>query len=207
MNRLFLILSILALTGCADERSALIADYVQTTSNVKNFSLVHIENMDVISASDSLDILEANYERNKKAFLQSYKDLMRSSVSINSSQHDRLSMQSTTSESGSLDNKTDRTKTINIDTIAWISELERRAKSGNAAALVYQQKELNELKTIQKLITKYKANPNIVLARTAKVTYSINDPVLEDVKHEVTKTFIFSPDNERIFDVVKRTWR
>lgn len=152
----------------------------------RDFSLKHISSLGSITASDSLELLDAEYLSKKKKFILEYNVLINASQSLKSNQEERNLVQAAAS-----------------DQLAWISELEKRANKGTASALMYKQREIIEMRTIANRIVRYNGDPGKVLARKAKVTYTIKNPLRKDALQEMTRTFIFSPDNKKVLDVIK----
>lgn len=142
--------------------------------------------MGSISASDSLQILGEEYIDKKEQFILDYNVLINTSQALKKVQEERNLVHIAAS-----------------DQLAWISELEERAQKGTSSALVYKQREIMELRSIASRIVRYQAEPGTVLARKAKVTYTIKNPLQNNAIREMTRIFIFSADNKKVLDVIK----
>lgn len=202
MKPLFIVVLVLLFFGCSDRRSDLVSNYLRQHGYPNpevTISVKRIVNLANLSAGDSLEILEADYDRKKEKFIREYNDLMKSSLALKRNQTERSLIQSSINDGQASIILAD---SLNNDRLGWISELEKRATEGNAAALINKQKQLVELKRIAGLITKYRANPNVILARTAKVTYTVTNPALDNNFQEITRTFVFSNDHKKILDVI-----
>ncbi len=150
------------------------------------FSLKHILSIGNISGSDSLQILAEEYISKKKKFILDYNALINTSLALKKSQDERNLVHKAAS-----------------DQLAWLSELEKRAEKGTSSALVYKQREIMELRTIASRIVRYQAEPGKILARKAKVIYTIRNPLRNDTIQEMTRTFIFSADNKKVLNVIR----
>lgn len=183
------LLIVITLNGCDDNRSSVINEYVENRGGVeifRDFSLKHISNLGSITASDSLEIVDADYILKKKKFIQEYNVLINASQSLKNNQEERNLVYAAAS-----------------DQLAWISELEKRADKGTASALMHKQREIVEMRTMANRIVRYKADQGKVLAKKAKVTYTIRNPLQKDALQEMTRTFIFSADNKKVLDVIQ----
>lgn len=188
-SNLFLFLIGIILMGCADERADVIASYVQSRGKAEifnGFTLKHIRSLGSISASDSLEILGDEYIRKKKKFIQDYNVLISTSQSLKRVQEERNKVHASAN-----------------DQLIWVSELEKRAAEGTASALVFKQRELMELRTIANRMARYNADPGMVLARKAKITYTIKNPLTNETNREMSRTFIFSTDNKKVLAVIE----
>ncbi len=212
MKYLTLLSAALIILGCTDERSTVIADYVQTNGNIKtdmSFSLKTIEDLGEVYGRDSLAIatplfgeMKSRVINNSFSRIETYKTLCAStSRSIQDYKTNAIWKRvygadlktkiaeeeaSLAKYQATLKSEVDFVSKIQNDSIPWIDEVEK-LDVGRA---------YNQIK-------KYEANPDIVLAHKTKVTYSIINPLLNNAKQEVTKTFAFSPDNKKILSVIE----
>lgn len=189
----------LLLLGCSDERSQVVVDYLlyqNKKDTAIQVSVKRIEAIDNISARDSLEILEVEYDRKREKFIRGYNDLMLSSQSLKNNMSERSKIQSAINGQPLIADLADST----TQRLVWIDALEKRAVDGNAAAMIYKQKQLVELRKIAERINRYEEDPGDILARTALVTYSIKNANNEKAD-AVTKTFVFSEDGKRVLNV------
>lgn len=189
----------LLLLGCSDERSQVVVDYLlyqNKKDTAIQVSVKRIEAIDNISARDSLEILEVEYDRKREKFIRGYNDLMLSSQSLKNNMSERSKIQSAINGQPLISDLADST----AQRLVWIDALEKRAVDGNAAAMIYKQKQLVELRKIAERINRYEENPGDILARTALVTYSIKN-ANDEKADAVTKTFVFSEDGKRVLNV------
>lgn len=184
----------LILVGCTDERSQVVVDYLllqHKNENVIQASVKKIVAIENISARDSLEILEVEYDYKREKFIRGYNDLMLSSQSLKNNMDERSKVQSAINGQALAADSADSI----AQRMVWIDALEKRAVEGNAAAMIYKQKQLVELRKIAQRINRYEEKPGDILARTARVTYSIKN---DDQEMEATKTFVFSADGKHV---------
>lgn len=180
-----------------------------------SFSLKKIKQLESITAQDSLDILIPDYARLKDKFIVDYNR----QVKINSNQLEilednvlayqtkpdykktytkaerderinefNLLIENTKSKIADL---TDQVEKVKNDSINSIDDFEKRAGD-----------ELIELRNMGDRIQSYKTKPELVLANTCKVTYKIKNPLMNNVKQEITKTLVFSADYKKVLTEV-----
>lgn len=212
MKKVYFPLILLMIFGCTDEREKVIGDYVQTIGNVKtdmSFSVRKLKELEPITAKDSIDILTKDYARQKDEFIITFNR----QITVNKSQlevleyniqnyqtnfpgklskselQDRLDDFNKHKEEtkSRIDDLTDQVEKVQNDQINQIANFDDRAG-----------KELVGLKLINDRINSYEANPGLALANRCRVTYKIKNPLMNKAKQEITKVFIFSPDNKKI---------
>jgi len=212
MKRLYFLLILLIIFGCTDEREKVIGDYVQTIGNVKtdmSFSVKKLKELEPITAKDSVEILTADYTRLKDEFITSFKRQVKISENqlevleyniknyqtnfsgnlSKSELEDRIAdfnkhIEETKTRMADL---TDQIEKVQNDQINEITDFENRAGE-----------ELVQLKSINDRKSRYQSNPELVLANRCRVTYKIKNPLMNKAKQEITKIFVFSPDNQNI---------
>ncbi len=180
---------LIALIGCADERDEVVAKYVESRGDIEifnHFSLKHIRSQGSISAGDSLQVLEEEYNAKKRKFILDYNVLINTSQALSKFEEERNLVQAATGSQ-----------------LTWITELEQRAAKGTSSALVHKQKQIIELRVIANRMARYQADPGKTLARKAKVSYTIKNPLQNDAIQEMTRIFIFSSDNKEVLGVIE----
>jgi len=198
--------------ACTDKREKVIGDYVQTIGNVKtdmSFSLKKIKQLGSVTAQDSLDILAREYEKEKDEFIVS----RNRQIKISKSQLEILENNVETFQTKPQGNYTKKEietriaefKTIIENTTARIEDLTDQVNKVESNSLdgmddfdTRASKELIELRNMQLRMQKYQSEPTLVLANKCRVTYKIKNPIMNNVKQEITKIFVFSSDNKKI---------
>ncbi len=194
------ILPILLLISCSDERSVVITTYLEGYSRGEvnlSYHVKRVKSLDRIFAEDSLSILEASYELKKNKFFREHNELTQVSLSLKNDKAEKEWIQSIIN-----DNQHKIEEVANLSDTLTNPDLVVRAMKGNAVALIQKQKQLIELKMIANSISKYRTNPNVLLASIFRVTYTVKYPSPIDKLEEVSKTFVLSPDETRVLKVL-----
>ena len=175
----YILISILIISCSTDPREAVIADYVQIIDGTKtnmDFKLLKFISTDTIKGADQYD--------KKLRILKGVIDLSVGSIKRAQDEYDKYQSYSATYRSvyKSMleDAKESRIKRIN--------ELENFPSSNSK---------------LLEVIDRYEGVSEKTLGFIAKCTYRINNPLLNSVEQEITKTFVFSADNSSILSTLE----
>ena len=182
----YILISILIISCSTDPREAVIADYVQIIDGTKtnmDFKLLKFISTDTIKGADSAKYYQDQYDK-KLRILKGVIDLSVGSIKRAQDEYDKYQSYSATYRSvyKSMleDAKESRIKRIN--------ELENFPSSNSK---------------LLEVIDRYEGVSEKTLGFIAKCTYRINNPLLNSVEQEITKTFVFSADNSSILSTLE----
>jgi len=193
LSAIFALISILfSCTNMSKEKN-LIKDYEQNfDGTITDLSLkIHdIERTRTIFASDSLTIASKYLETKRASKIAELK------IAISGDKEDiRISAKKLT----------DRKKLYEWEINYFenkIASKEESIKNWQDAIANYEGDCKNTfLEETYNNVQKYKANPSSILAYEYKVTYSIKNPFLNNVKQTITKNYIINPSLTKILDV------
>lgn len=188
---LFLLIFIVLFGSCEkSQEEQLISNYEQTIGNAKmdlNFNLKNLEKIRDITAQDSLDILKPEFEEKKKAKLDELKENMQEEKEMISEYKAELE-----------------------DAIKNEPYLVDSRKSN----LEYRQELLEQTEKYIKLyqtdcqgtflepaynsIKQYEETPAKLLATEYDVTYTIENPLLNNEEQEINKKYILNSDRTEV---------
>lgn len=189
-------MSVCLFIGCASKEEGAIADYIQHKDNVETdlgFKTISSKGLGNITAKDSLDILEKEFAENRKLDLENlYKKKENDEYRLseekrfarnNQPYHDQMTKkywEDAIKEKENILTETERLiKLYETDCIGTRLEQD-----------VYQ-------------IYRYKELGAKLLAVRVECTYSIINPLLNNVRQEITETFILTPNLEKVITVEK----
>lgn len=182
--------------GCASKEEGAIADYIQRKDNVKTdlgFKTISSKELGNITAKDSLDILEKELAENRKLDLENlYKKKENDEYRLseekrfarnNQPYHDQMTKKY-------WEDAIKEKENILSETERLIKLYETDCIGTRLEPVVYQ-------------IQKYKELGEKLLAVRVECTYSIINPLLNNVRQEITETFILTPNLEKVITVEK----
>jgi hypothetical protein len=187
-------LSLCLLSCSSDPRKQLISDHEQIIDGTKtdlSLKIISLKDLGSVSAKDSLKILEPDFvkQRDQKiqtlnSSIQSFQELLVSD--IEKSKHEEFQeIRENHLESAKF----------------WedqINEMKESIESyKNDCKDTF-------LETMYKRISDYKSDTNKILLNKVQATYSIKNPFLNNVKQELTKIYMFTPNNDSIIGVIEK---
>lgn len=185
MKKLILLLSIvIAITACTDKKKQLIADFEQTTGNVKTdlgFKVKSLKLSKKVTALDSLRI--AFGDANEADYMNRIDSMADVLIQIKIKREHQ------------------------IDSLRLVSEKEPAYLKVHYDELIDSFEESLEL--YEELISEkepqraYAENPKKVLANIWTCTYTVKNPMMNNVKQEITKDYVFNADNTELLRVLE----
>ena len=192
-NSSLLLISLCFISCSNSKEKKLITDYVQTMGDTKielNVNILDFEKESEIKAIDSLNILKPYLETEKNEKISEFKVKIESANErINEYNKDILKPE----------NNYASLKKIYLD---FIEDAKNDVDFNKKAIELYEgdckgtylEKTLNEIK-------RYEKNPNLVIANKYKTRYSIINPLLNNAKQELKKTFYINPDATKVLSM------
>ncbi|MGM1056055.1 MAG: hypothetical protein ACQEWG_09235 [Bacteroidota bacterium] len=195
MKKLYFItpLIILAITTISCEKSKeeiLISNYTQTIGKAKmdlNFKMISLEKIKDITAKDSLDILKTEFEKKKNKKLEELR------AKLEQNKKDVLQYQAELEDAIKNEPYLVETRKSNLEfrqemlqqTQKYIRLFETDCKG-------------TFLEPVYNSILRYEETPGKLLATEYNVTYTIENPMLNNAKQEVKSTYLLNDDRTEV---------
>lgn len=187
----------------SDPREQIISDYEQTSGDTKtdlSLKVLKIENLKPFRAIDSLKILLPVFEYARDEKIADYQiEINKKEKEIKENEKDVIKQEKVYG----------RTK---WDLDKRLLQTNKNLLDANKMTLKLYNKYFNAYKTdckgtklevLYNRIQEYKKDTSKILYNKAKATYSIKNPMMNFAKQEITKTYMFTPDNKSILGVIE----
>lgn len=196
MKKIYIIIPLLVITlttiSCQKSKEEiLIADYAQTLGSAKmdlNFKLQRLEKIKDITANDSALILTLTFEEKKKIKLEQLSESLNDSTMLKFYK-EQLELAKKNKALNSLV----ESYTSNIK-----SEREAIQQTKNYIELYNGDCKGTFLEPLYISIKEYETSPEKLLATEYNVTYSIENPLLNNVKQEINGVFVLNADRTKV---------
>ncbi len=190
----FIIFVVVVFSSCSsDPREQLVSDYEQTSGDTKtdlSLKVLKIVELGSVTANDSLMILEPEFAKNRDEKIESLKEIIQSNnVTIEYYREE------------AKNNKYPSIRKGNLKSAQFWEDINK----GFEESIEIYNSDCKEtfLESIYNRINDFKNDTSRILYNKAKVTYSIKNPFLNNVKQELTKVYMFTPDNKIILGVIE----
>ena len=187
-NYVSILFIIIIFASCTrDPRESVIAAYEQTTGDTKtDLSLKVLEIIDLgyVIAQDSLDILMPEFIEKRDKNIETLK-------------------QSIKRDEEQIQDYKNSGKKYGLSNKSMIEMYENLIEISRNLINIYQTDcKGSFLEWHYNRISELKKDTSRVLFNKTKVSYSIKNPLLNYAKQEITKTYMFTPDNDSILGVI-----
>jgi len=185
-----LILAVLFVSCEKSQEEKLIANYEQTIGDAKmdlNFNLKNLEKVRDITAQDSLDILKPTFEKNKKERLE------RLGAEL---EEEKIEILRAKAE---LEDAKENEPYL-VETLKSSLEYRQDLLEGSKKSIELFETDCKGtfLEPVHNSIQRYEETPDKLLATEYNVTYSIENPMLNNTKQEISKTYLLNSDRTKV---------
>lgn len=188
-----LIVSLILFSCSSDARIQLIADREQIIDGTKtdlSLKVLNLKELGSVTAADSLKILEQDFIKSRDNAIESYNGL--------------IAMHQGFLQSHLSTAKTEEFKEIRDDYLRYAKEDEAHINECKEMIKKFETDCSGTiLEPMFKHIAKLKRDTTRILCNKVQATYSINNPFLNNVKQELTRIYLFTPNNDSIIGVIE----
>lgn len=186
MKNVLILFALLLFVSCTDKKKELIADYEQTVGDTKTDLKLKVKSLVKVKEITGLDSLKFQYKKvNDGKYKEAIEELiLEAETTIKQTQHKRDSV------ANAMLNEPDYLRNYTEDYIEKLDEY-----------LAIYSDLLNEVKHHRT----YLERKDKTIANIWECTFTIVNPMLNNVKQEITKQYLFNADNSEIIKTIEKT--